>query len=328
MLVNGPTVNWALLNQLYPPGSTLRNTGQVIFDAPDRKQPYAHQLTVGYVRELAASLALHVDYVRIMNRDMFLGRNLNPMVRDTTSASAPFTRVDAFGVLGEPYFERVWLFENGGESQYDGLNLQLERRYANNWSARAAYSLSYSRGTAFDQANRNTDQFLTDLRLDARSGPSPVDRRHVLSLNGRAEIPKTRGAAVSTTIRYMTGSPFTIFDSSIDADRNGELDDPLPAGTYSNPGVLNALQDVKSDGGRNGAHGPNYFQIDLRAGWRHRIQTHVMEVFLDVFNLTNETNWDNPSGDRRTPSTFLVLTNLRGGSGFPRQAQIGVRYAF
>ena len=38
--------------------------------------------------------------------------------------------------------------------------------------------------------------------------------------------------------------------------------------------------------------------------------------------------WDNPSGDRRLPSTFLVLTNLRGGSGFPRQAQLGLRYAF
>jgi hypothetical protein len=329
MLVNGPYVNRALLDQLYPPGTTLRNTGMVVFDAADRKQPYAHQFTLGYVRELAPSLALNVDYVRIANKDMFLSRNLNPMVRATTNASAPFTRVDAFGVLGEPYVDRVWVFENTGESEYDGLNIQLERRYSNNWSARAAYSLSYSRGTAFDQGNRNTDQFLTDLRLDARSGPSPVDRRHILSINGRTEIPKTHGATLSTTLRYMTGSPFTIFDSSIDADRNGELDDPLPEGTYSNPDVLNGMVDVKNNGGRNGAIGPNYFQIDLRAGWRgHLRTTHIVELFLDVFNVTNQTNWENPSGDRRTPSTFLVLTNLRGGSGFPRQAQIGVRYAF
>jgi hypothetical protein len=68
--------------------------------------------------------------------------------------------------------------------------------------------------------------------------------------------------------------------------------------------------------------------VDLRAGWRRRISTNTVELFLDIFNLTNRTNWDNPSGDRRTPSTFLVLTNLRGGSGFPRQAQMGVRFAF
>ena len=33
-------------------------------------------------------------------------------------------------------------------------------------------------------------------------------------------------------------------------------------------------------------------------------------------------------GDERVASTFLVLTNLRGGGGFPRQAQLGVRYMF
>jgi hypothetical protein len=326
-LVNGPFVNRALLNQLFPPGSKLRNTDTVIFDSPNRKQPYAHQFTVGYVRELAASLALHVDYVRVANKEMFLSRNLNPMERANTTRTGPITRSDAFGVLGEPYTGRVWLFENGGESEYDGLNLQLERRYANNWSARVAYSLSYSRGTSFDQNERNTDQFLTDLRLDARRGPSPVDRRHVLSINGRTEVPKTGGLTLATTIRYMSGAPFTIFDSNIDADRNGELNDPLPAGTYSGAGT-NAMQNVKSEGGRNGARGPDYFQVDLRAGWRRRISTNTVELFLDIFNLANRTNWDNPSGDRRLPSTFLVLTNLRGGSGFPRQAQMGVRFAF
>ena len=91
-LVNGPVVNRTLLDQLYPPGTPLRNTGTVIFDAPDRKQPYAHQVTVGYVRELAASLAVHADYVRIMNRDMFLARNLNPMIRANTTRTGAITR--------------------------------------------------------------------------------------------------------------------------------------------------------------------------------------------------------------------------------------------
>jgi hypothetical protein len=51
-------------------------------------------------------------------------------------------------------------------------------------------------------------------------------------------------------------------------------------------------------------------------------------VFLDIFNITNRANFENPSGDERTNSTFLVLTNLRGGGGFPRQAQFGIRYTF
>ena len=92
------------------------------------------------------------------------------------------------------------------------------------------------------------------------------------------------------------------------------------------------MQNVKFDGGRNGARGPDYFQVDVRAGWRRRIgEQKALEIFLDIFNITNRTNFDNPtasSQDRRTPETFLRLTNLRGGGGFPRQAYFGVRYAF
>lgn len=330
-LINGPVVNRALLNQLYPPGALVKNAGAVIFDSPNRQVPYAHQMTIGYVRELASSMALHVDYVRMANKDMFLARNLNPMVRADTTRTGAITRVDAFGVLGEPYSQRVWVMENTGESVYNALNLSLEKRHANNWSGRVSYSLSKGVGTANNQADKNTYQVLTDLNLDEWRGPSDVDRRHILSVGARAEIPKTGGATVSTTVRYMSGSPFTLYDSSIDADRNGELSDPLPAGTYSGTGT-NALKDVKYAGGRNGAYGPDYFQVDLRAGWRRKVGgERALELFLDVFNLTNRANFDNPtiaSSDRRTAATFLVLTNLRGGGGFPRQAQMGVRYAF
>jgi hypothetical protein len=327
-LVNGPFLDRSMLNQLYPPGALLRNAGVVIFDSPDRRQPYAHQVTVGYGRELMTSLALQADYIHMVNKDMFLSRNLNPMERVDTTRTGAIRRSDAFGVLGEPYNQQVWVMENTGEADYDALNLSLEKRYSNNWSGRISYSLSKARGTVYEQADRNTYQFLTDLNLDELWGPTNADRRHILSINGRTEIPKTKGVTVSSTIRYMSGAPFTIFDSNIDANRNGELVDPLPAGTYSGT-ALNAMQNVESKGGRNGAVGPDYFQIDVRAGWRGRMRgTQALELFLDIFNVTNAVNWNNPSGDRRTASTFLRLVNLRGGSGFPRQAAFGVRYTF
>jgi hypothetical protein len=51
------------------------------------------------VREIAPQLALHVDYVHMKNKDMFLSRNLNPGVRVDTSRTGAVTRQDAFGVL-------------------------------------------------------------------------------------------------------------------------------------------------------------------------------------------------------------------------------------
>jgi len=328
LLVNGPFLNLALLNQRFPAGTRLRNAGVVRFDSPDRKQPYAHQVTFGYGRELGGSLAVQADYIHMANKDMFLGRNLNPSLRVNTTRTGAITRVDAFGVLGEPYSQQVWVMENTGESEYDALNLSLEKRYSNSWSGRVSYSLSKATGTAYNQADTNTYQFLDDLNLDELRGPTDADRRHVLSINGRTEIPRTKGVTVSSTLRYMSGAPFTIFDSNVDVNRNGELNDPLPAGSYSGT-ALNAMQNVESKGGRNGATGPDYFQIDVRAGWRGRMGgDRAIELYLDIFNVTNRANWNNPSGDRRLTATFLQQTSLRGGSGFPRQAKFGVRYTF
>jgi hypothetical protein len=331
-LVNGPTVNRTLLNQAFPPGVPVKNEGVVIFDSPNRSLPYAHQFTLGYVREITSSLALHADYVRMANKDMFLARNLNPALRVNTTRTGALTRSDAFGVLGESYTQQVWVMENTGDAIYNALNLSLEKRYANNWSGRISYSLSKADGTANDQADKNQYQTMTNLNLDLLNGPSNVDRRHILSVGAQFDVPKTHGATVSTTARYMSGSPFTIYDSSIDADRNGELVDPVPAGTYSGTAPLDALQNVEFSGGRNGAYGPDYFQVDVRAGWHRKIgQQKALEIFLDIFNITNRANFDNPvtaNSDRRLPATFLVLTNLRGGGGFPRQALVGTRFVF
>ena len=65
------------------------------------------------------------------------------------------------------------------------------------------------------------------------------------------------------------------------------------------------------------------------AGWRGKLQkAQAIEIFLDIFNITNRANFGNPSGDERVTSTFLVLNNLRGGGGFPRQALMGLRLVF
>src|SRR5205823_13466146 len=131
-----------------------------------------HQFTLGYVRELTPSLAVHADYVRMVNKDMFLARNLNPALRVDTSRTGALTRSDAFGVLGEPYASQVWVMENTGESVYNALDLSLEKRYANRWSGRISYSLSKATGTGNDQADKNLYQVGTNLNLDAWNGPS------------------------------------------------------------------------------------------------------------------------------------------------------------
>ena len=66
----------------------------------------------------------------------------------------------------------------------------------------------------------------------------------------------------------------------------------------------------------------------MRFGYRLRpSQDQTVDVFLDIFNITNRANFNNPSGNQRL-SSFLILRTLRGGSGFPRTGQFGIRYGF
>jgi hypothetical protein len=141
---------------------------------------------------------------------------------------------------------------------------------------------------------------------------------------------------VSGTARFMSGTPFTIQDTTFDVNQNGVLFDPVPAGTYSGtaPG---SMQNVKYRGGRNGAYGPGFAQIDMRFGYRQALGGgRILDFFGEIFNITNHANFVNPvttvsgttSADMRNAADFLRLRALVATTGFPRQLQIGLRFGF
>ena len=323
MLVNGPTVNRALLEQLYPPGTRQKNRGTVVLDNPDRRVPYSHQLSIGFQRQLASDLAVTVDYVRGMSRDMLMTKDLNPGLRDTTAVTSTLRRID-------PNFVAAVNFPvNVGSTDFDSLAVQLEKRLKYGFTARTSYTLSYARGNTSGAGNPTSGfQLLDDLRLDLNEGPTSFDRRHNFVVSGSWLVPKTHGMTASWVARALSGLPFTLVDGNVDLDRNGTVAEPLPAGTYEGvaTGIYQA-QTVKFESKRNGTYGPGFFQLDARFGWRLRwANRRSVDVFVDLFNLTNEANFANPTGNKADPN-FLLLTALRAGAP-PRTAQAAVRIGF
>ena len=330
-LVNGPVLNRALLNQVVPPGTLARNTGVVWLDNPDRILPWQHQASIGYERQIGRQLSFAADYMHIQNNNMPIRFNMNPAIKQTTGRTAPITRTDLYGIakqLGITAFGGdVYTTEYNGETKYDGLNLAVEKRFVDGWSARFSYALGKGEGNTNGTPTAPNDfQVLGERNLDQNFGPTSADRRHAVTISGRTEVRKIPGLTAGGVIRMATGTSFTIHNSNIDANMNNVLIDPLPAGTYSGTG-LNAMT-FENAGGRNGAYGPGTLQVDVRAGYKMRMAAaRTIDFFFEVFNLTNEPNFANPSGDVRSGATFLVPTSLAGG-GFPRQFQIGARYGF
>ena len=180
-LVNGPVVNRALLEQMYPPGVPVeeqrRRDLRLARTARRRTRTRRRSVRARAERVDGGQRRLH-PHGRTATCS-WRGTSTR-CVRVDTSRTGALIRVDAFGVLDEPYTQQVWVMENTGESDYDALNLSLEKRYSNNWSGRVSYSLSKSRGTAENQADKNTYQFLTDPNLDQLDAArASVDRRHV-----------------------------------------------------------------------------------------------------------------------------------------------------
>jgi hypothetical protein len=339
-LVNGPTINRALLDQQFPPGRLLRNTG-ASWDNADRRVPYTDQYTVGYERQLAPALAVSVDYVHSMNRDVLVSKDLNPGLRATAAPGSPLVRqgsallTEAYAALRAVYpgfanfTTGVTQPVNIGELDYDALLLSVNKRFGQNYEARVSYTWSTSRGnTSGNGVAASGFQVLDDLHLELNEGPSNFETRHNFVVSGRAVVPRTRGLNVSWVARALSGVPFTLIDSSSDPDRNGTFAEPLPAGTYSGtPQNGFTAYTVENTARRNGAYGPGFFNADLRLSYGVPIGSRRLEIVGDIFNVTNRANFANPTADRFNAAQFLLF-RAYNTSYAPRKVQLGARFVF
>lgn len=338
-LVNGPVLNRALLDQLYPGGQLLRNTGAT-WDNPDRRVPYTDEVTLGYERQLGAQLSASVDYVHSRGRDLLMAMNLNPQVRSNpVVASSRLVRVPtpqltaAVATLAQkypgfaPFTTNVIQYLNAGKLDYNALMFQLKKRFSNNYSAQVSYTLAKSRGnTSGNGAPASNFQVGTDLHLELNEGPTDFDNRHNLTVSGTALIPRTGGLNVSWVARALSGRPFSLLNGDVDPDLNGIAAEPLPAGSYAGNGKnAYTLDSYKAE--RNGAYGPGFFGLDMRFGYSIPVGgPRRLELSADLFNLTNRTNFANPTGNQAS-AQFLLLTAY-STSYTPRKAQLGVRFEF
>lgn len=352
MLINGPVVNRDLLNSLFPPGARVKNTGTITLDNPDRKVGYTDQLSVGAQRELKPGMSVNLDYVHSEGQDLLMALELNPGTRANTNPSTTLVRTNTALFGNSSTQTRV----NAGKNTYDALELQLDHHLGTAYQYRVSYTYSRSRGnTSGNGSPLSSFQLLDDMNLDENEGPTDFDKPHNFVFSGSWVVPHTHGLTLAMVTRYLSGEPFTIQDQNFDLNRNGILFDPRQAGKYNSEdevgrskaiGPARNPYQVFNRGGRNGARGPDFFQTDIRIGYRIPLLTTNVELIAEVFNLLDRANFANPSGDRRvatvnevdsdgvtrphlriTNTNYLNLTALKAGA-VPRTAQLGARIKF
>ncbi|MGH9255427.1 MAG: TonB-dependent receptor [Vicinamibacterales bacterium] len=300
----------------------------------DRHMGYLIGFSAGIQRELLPTVALTVDYVGNRGRDQTLRVDVNePRLLPNGQIGRPGPSVfDPDGTLipaaaRATNFQRVLQYQSRSEfnTDYDALEVSLQRRFANRWSGRLAYTLSRAHdinASTTGGGNIVEKRVNDDLNPRLDYGRANTDNRHALTSGANWEA--WRGLGVGASFRYYAGNPV---NETLGRDANGDRDST----TFDRPvrgrddATLPIVSPVDANGLaiRNGIKGNNKIGLDVRMHYEHRMATQTVGFYWEVYNALDRVNFGNPVGDRRSPF-FMQAIN----ADLPRTMQLGLRYSF
>ncbi len=241
-----------------------------------------------------------------------------------------------------------------GNSSYNAMNVELKRRFANNFMFLASYTWSHS---IDDSSDLQTLLIAQDVRnFSAEKADSLFDQRHRFVFSGVLISPDAwrKGSGwqkflsdftVAPIIELSSGRPFNII-TNVDANNDQSTQTDRPSinsdGTLCVPGSLGCSTPLITNGqfsignaGRNLGLTHGFASFDLRIsraikfGERFRI-----DLIAEGFNLFNRFN----EGSATPLFTDVNAFGQRAGNGRyysrstasydPRQFQFGAKFSF
>ncbi len=169
------------------------------FAAPDFHNPYTQQGDIAIEREITKDLGLTVSYIWSRGIGLFTTRDLNagplgPTVtypiadRSGNIVAGYATPIYLYANRVDKRYSRVLQVENGGQSWYNGLAVQLRKRMSHGVTGSLAYTWSHAIDTANMGGGTNA-LFFDGLRstyngdYSGDKGTSSLDQRHRLVVN-------------------------------------------------------------------------------------------------------------------------------------------------
>jgi outer membrane receptor protein involved in Fe transport len=176
-----------------PPGST-----DIIFADPNLRNPYTHQANIGIERQLTSTLNLNVSYVWSRGVLLYGVRDLNV---GPLGAPVTYTILNSSGGVAGTYttptyrtprpdqrYRRIALIDNPGLSYYDGLVVQVNKRFSRSFQASAAYTWSHAIDLNQSNASNNiffgaTPTSYANGDFVSEKGSAANDTRHRAVIN-------------------------------------------------------------------------------------------------------------------------------------------------
>jgi len=294
--------------------SSFAGVRSILFFDPNFRMMYAEHANLQVERELATNLSIKLQY-------MFVASHFGTYLHDTNLGSPVNYLADGrpvYSSLNRPNksFGALNMYSSGGNTNYNGVDVVLMKRFSHGLLFNAYYSYSHALGDA-DQ----TGVAVSDVSDRARDyGNMSSDLRHYFSFRGSYQphiafrpLNWLNGFTASTIAMVNSGYPLNPLAG---ADLNGDL--------VSNDRPL-FMQ-------RNSFRGPGFQQVDARLSRTFTFaERYHVEGMIEAENLLNHLNANCTAAGCNSAinavysgASFGRITTART----PRRLQIGGRFYF
>jgi len=326
-------------------GSLLNSTFDVI--PPSLQEGTLHSWNVAFQRELPYRFTIDVAYVgnRGVNLVMDVDTNAS-MVYGSGNNGRP-----QFATFGRSGTSRTRTNDN--KSQYNSLQMKIDRRFSNGLLVTNSYTLSKS----MDYANENGG-INTPIDFSTSWARSNFDRTHNFVNTVIYELPWgpnkkwlsqgllgkiIGGWQISNIFIAQSGVPLSITASGSLFNTPGNTAYADLVGTQTilgalGPGLL--YFDPKAYGQpaaatqgnmkRNaGPEGPGFWELDSSLFKRFSVgERRYAEIHVDMYDTTNSVRWGNPNTGFSAATTGNTFGQIQGTTGGQRTMRFGFRFVF
>jgi hypothetical protein len=301
----------------------------------DAPKTTINQASIGMQREVSTGMMVSADFVYTRGSNLASLVNLNQPMPNAAGNNA-------LGAVPYPNFGFIeWRAQNG-KSEYKGLDLGLERRFAGGYAFGVSYTIGDSKDNTSEQlTTQGSNAFPQNSRdFSAWYGPSDYDVRHRFSTNFVMNLPFQQNAfvrdwTVSGIYSWRSGRPFTVNQSSNNVGQNmtglpNQVGDPQGAETveqWFNPAAFQLVPSgTFGNELRNRLRGSDWQSFDVTVQRLIRFgQTTSATLRWEAFNLFNVTNLGLPNRNLSDTATVGTISSLGGDA---RIMQVSVRLAF
>jgi hypothetical protein len=236
--------------------SSTSNTNVVILDQ-GLSNPYMHQFSLGYSRQLTNTLSVSVDglYDRALRDYKVYDRNL-PTTYVGVSVPRPNTQM-----------AQIQDHVSTGASEYKGLFVKFDKRMSQKYMFTVSYALSSARDNNPHSAPVNYGNLQQDW------GPASIDQRHAFVASAAYEIPFIK-VLVGGIFQYRSRTPFSITTTQITADAattTGQANDGYGVLPY-NPNYNGTAQYIPGTTRNQGNRGISWAAINA---YRAQLNDHA-----------------------------------------------------